>query len=381
MNATRIALFTGAVAMAAAGAAHSAAHSAPPAIKFDLSGHINITYMNADDGNTSENFIVDNGASQTRMRVKGSGDIGGGLKAGGVVEFGISALDGSGSVTLANRNTGANEINLRHTYVFFGGDFGTVTVGKTDGAADGASEHDFSGTSLTAGFSAADIGGGVLFQNNGSNLIFDTDGDNDTDGLNNTVTPATSNGSDTISVGNAYGLNDFEGRHNLIRYTSPTFGGGMTAGVSYGHKDNEDVIDLGINGNFKLAGGDLKAGIGYSDQSVVGDDTQIAGSVAFKMPSGFNMAVRYDDRDNNNRNTSTYNIKLGYIVGPHSMSIGYGEASDRVADGVDASVLSLGYHYDLATNVELYAGYNNFSLDGVTADDVRIIAAGTRVKF
>ena len=355
MNATRIALFTGAVAMAAAGAAHSAAHSAPPAIKFDLSGHINITYMNADDGNTSENFIVDNGASQTRMRVKGSGDIGGGLKAGGVVEFGISALNGSGSVTLANRNTTPNEINLRHTYVFFGGDFGTVTVGKTDGAADGASEHDFSGTSLTAGFSAADIGGAVEFQNNGAGT--------------------------GITVGNAYGLNDFEGRHNLIRYTSPTFGGGMTAGVSYGHKENEDVIDLGINGDFKLAGGDLKAGIGYSDQSVVGDDTHIAGSVAYKMPSGFNMAVRYDDRDAGGRDRSTYNIKLGYIVGPHAMSIGYGEASDRADTGVDGSVLSLGYHYDLATNVELYAGYNNFSVDGVTADDVRIIAAGTRVKF
>ena len=360
MNATRIALFTGAVAMAAAGAAHSAAHSAPPAVNFDLSGHINITYMNADDGNSSENYIVDNDASQTRMRVKGSGDIGGGLTAGGMIEFGISALDTSRAVSIANRDPGANGINLRHTYIFFGGDFGTLTVGNTDGAADGASEHDFSGTSLTAGYSAADIGGSFLFQNNG------------------TATP--------ISVGAAYGINDFEGRHNLIRYTSPVFGGGMTAGMSYGHKESGDVIDLGFNGDFKLAGGDLKAGIGYSDQSVVqgDDDTQVAGSVAFKMPSGFNVAARYDTRDFENRDTSTYNIKFGYAVGPHSMSIGYGEASDRQAEGVDGSVLSLGYHYDMFTNVELYAGYNNFSLEGSNApaaDDVRILAAGTRIKF
>ena len=351
-------------------AAHSAAHSAPPAVNFDLSGHINITYMNADDGNSSENYIVDNDASQTRMRVKGSGDIGGGLTAGGMIEFGISALDGSSAVSIANRDPGATGINLRYTYIFFGGDFGTLTVGNTDGAADGASEHDFSGTSLTAGFSAADIGGGIQFQSNGVGL---------TSGVDANGNP------DPLTVGRAYGINDFEGRHNVIRYNSPVFGGGMSAGMSYGHKESGDVIDLGFNGDFKLAGGDLKAGIGYSDQSVVAgdDDTQVAGSVAFKMPSGFNVAARYDTRDFSNRDSSTYNIKFGYVVGPHSMSIGYGEASDRVADGVDGSVLSLGYHYDMFTNVELYAGYNNFSLDGTTADadDVRVIAAGTRIKF
>ena len=369
MNATRIALFTGAVAMAAAGAAHSAAHSAPPAVNFDLSGHINITYMNADDGNSSENYIVDNDASQTRMRVKGSGDIGGGLTAGGMVEFGISALTGSSAVSIINRDGNATGINLRYTYIFFGGDFGTITVGNTDGAADGASEHDFSGTSLTAGFSAADIGGGIQFQSNGAGLTSGTDA---------------AGNPNPLTVSRAYGINDFEGRHSVIRYNSPVFGGGMSAGLSYGHKDDVDVIDLGFNGDFKLGEGDLKAGIGYSDQKITGDDTQIAGSVAFKMPSGFNVAARYDQRDANNVDSSTYNIKLGYIVGPHSMSIGYGEASDRQAEGVDGSVLSLGYHYDMFTNVELYAGYNNFSLDRTTggdADDVRVLAAGTRIKF
>ena len=368
MNATRIALFTGAVAMVAAGGAQSAAHSVTPSIKFDLSGHLSIIYMNADDGNSTEHYIADNDASQTRLRVKGEGDIGGGLTAGGAIEFGISALSGSSTVSITDRDGtlsgNGSGINLRNTYLFFSGDFGTLTIGNTEGAADGTSEHDFSGTSVIAGYSASDIGANFQFQNNG--------------------TPATTAAGTPLTVARSFGIYDFENRHSVIRYVSPEFGGGMTAGVSYGHKEDADVIDMGFNGNFKLASGDIRVGVGYSEhdptQAVPTNDTQIAGSVAFKMPSGFNVNARYDVREVG-RDVETYNIKVGYITGPHSMFIGYGESSDRAQEGVDGSVLSLGYRYDVFTNMELYAGYNNFSVDGIAADDIRIISAGSRLKF
>ena len=67
-----------AVAVSSALAAPMAAH----AVKYKLSGQVNRAIVYTDDGEGSDVQFIDNGSSGTRWRMKGSEDIGNGMKVG-----------------------------------------------------------------------------------------------------------------------------------------------------------------------------------------------------------------------------------------------------------------------------------------------------------
>ncbi|MFT5448538.1 MAG: putative porin, partial [Gammaproteobacteria bacterium] len=75
------------IAIAGAMAAPMAAH----AIKWKMSGQVNRAVTIIDDGVQSDLRSTDNDASQTRFRMRGSEDMGNGMKVGAYWELGISS--------------------------------------------------------------------------------------------------------------------------------------------------------------------------------------------------------------------------------------------------------------------------------------------------
>jgi hypothetical protein len=76
-------------------------------------------------------------------------------------------------------------------------------------------------------------------------------------------------------------------------------------------------------------------------------------------------------------------VKLGYKWGAHALSLDYGMGEDQNAAGDEADAVGVAYVYKAAKWAELYAMARNHSLEqpGVTYEDIRVVMAGTRLKF
>ena len=83
-NAIRVAVFAALVAPVAS-----------QAIEHAISGHVNRLVRFADDGKASEVQHLDNSSSQTRIRWRGTGDIGRGMRAGIYVETAVASSQSS----------------------------------------------------------------------------------------------------------------------------------------------------------------------------------------------------------------------------------------------------------------------------------------------
>jgi|GEM_PF-5320474 len=112
-------------------------------------GDINMAVMHADTGNGSEQYIVDNDYASSR--------IGGvittnleeiDLKAGAHVEYEYQH-NPSNLVTPENR-TIKGDFDERLLNLFAEGGFGKVSIGQGQGAADGSTEMDLSGTKVAS---------------------------------------------------------------------------------------------------------------------------------------------------------------------------------------------------------------------------------------
>ena len=141
-------LATGFVSMATVFGVAPAAH----AFDFKISGQVNRAVIAADNGKSTDAGLVDNGSSPTRFAFKGSQDVNPNLKVGFDYEIGLF-VNKSGTYDINKGATGTSTDN-RQANVFFEGNFGKLTFGKTDGAANSTSKVDLSG--LT------DLGGGSV---------------------------------------------------------------------------------------------------------------------------------------------------------------------------------------------------------------------------
>ena len=80
------------------------------------------------------------------------------------------------------------------------GAWGRVNMGQGDGAANGATESDLSGTGLANGIGVADLGGGFGYRTAGGALS-------------------------GVTVGGSINQQDFESRYDRLLYVTPNFGG------------------------------------------------------------------------------------------------------------------------------------------------------------
>ena len=336
---------------------------AAQAVKYKMSGQVNRAIVFMDDGDQSDVRNVDSIASGTRWRLKGSEDLGNGMKVGFYYEMQTSSAPSSAARPDQNTD-GANGVgaggNIRQANVWFSGGWGKMSMGQLDGAANGATEADLSGTcisgncvlraSYTAGINWRTSAGGTIGQ----------------------------------TVGSTHSNFDGFSRYDGIRYDSPALGP-VTISGSVG---NDSKWDVAARVNTGVGGGQLSGALFYGEASgALNIDNRWGGSLSYLFSQGTNITGAYAENETQAGNDSdNWYIKLGHKWGPHAVGIGYGETSDFAGQGFEESGWNIGYVHNLKkANTQLYASFNNHQLDTPTGtasvEDINAFVVGARVKF
>jgi predicted porin len=385
----------------------------PPAATVQLYGQVSRTLMFADDGRQSKWFHVDNEASGTRFGITGTGPVFPGLRAGFRIEYDAQSNESQrvtftpqpggfgpqSSFSAADDDTGGWA--ERHMDAWLEGAWGRINIGQGDGAANGATESDLSGTGMANGIGVADIGGGINFRNSATGALLSN--------INATINQQ-----------------DFESRYDRLMYVTPVFGG-FRVQASWGQKaasgggapatgtvpatvpatpagvlvtsavpvtQNTDVKEISAWYSAKLGGlGDLAAAIGWSERGAGSPggtkDEYVGGSISWLHGSGINLTYSYSNRKipmaaGVAGRDSTFNyFKVGWKAGQHAIGVDYAMGDDYAAVGDESKMYGIGYVWNPIRWLEVYAAYKQHELEraGTPTEDIKIGHIGTRVRF
>jgi predicted porin len=347
-------------------------------------GQISRALLFADDGTQSKWFHVDNESSGTRFGFTGTAPVNPGLRAGFRIELDLQSNESqlvsfnpaAGTNSPASNfpgTTAGTGFSERHMDAWFEGGWGRVNMGQGDGAANGASESDLSGTGMANGIGVADLGGGFNYRN--------------------TTAPAATPPAMGPTIGSTINQQDFESRYDRLLYVTPNFSG-FRGQLSWGQSGNADVKEIGVFYGAKLGGlGELAAALGWSEQGAIvaggTRDETMGGSVSWLHGSGLNLTYSFTTRDQPAAagatvRDSTWNyFKVGFKRGMHAIGVDYAMGEDFAAVGDEATMYGIGYVFSPARWVDFTASYKIHSFDrsGFTYDDVTIASIGTRVRF
>lgn len=282
-----------------------------------LYGRINLSAESLDAGGVKTKQLVDNAS---RLGFKGVEDMGGGLKAGFVLEHRFGADTGLPAATFW---AGQSE-------VYLSGGFGTVRLGQFTSEAY---------------FATADW---IGWHNHDTGTSSDA-------------------------------LYAFLGRSaNKVAWRAPEFvaGLGVEVAISLGEGGGRvRQYDAAVNYN----AGPLSLGAGYQSAD---DSTQFAlrGSYAIGPAMLGAYVQRHDDATNGSR--TIFRVAGMYTLGASEFHANIGKAGEyaRLA-GSDATQWTLAYNYNLSQRTKVYAWYSKVSDDaGVSAagGDLSSLAVGVR---
>ena len=352
------------LAVAAAMAAPTASH----AVKYKLSGQINRAMVAQDDGTNADIQFIDNNSSGTRWRMKGSEDVGNGIKVGFTWEWQAQSNKAGGPI--ASPDTGFSQ-DLRKAEVWFSAGWGKVSFGQGDGAGNGTTEHDLSDTWNVNYYGRTSFAGAVAWRTGSGGYI--------TNAGTTTAAAAGLTHSDTFSEYDAFS------RYDRIRYDTPSLGP-VTLSVSAGQTDKYEGAVRWSQG---LGGGQISAGLFYGKHSGGGVENRYGGSIAYLFSFGTNLLVGAAANEASAAGASdgqTWYVKIGQKWGNNAASIGYGESEDVNADGFNNKGFNIGFNHNIPkAKVDLYAGYHFNQLDTPTTvadvDDIMAFVIGTKLKF
>lgn len=113
-------------------------------VSLEVSGQVNEAIMFWDDGFESNAYVVGNDTGRSRFRFKGKAKISSDWEAGYRLEVGVR----SSRSDRVNQNTDvASELDLRHSSWYLKSNtWGSVTVGQTEGSAEGVTEMNIAQT-------------------------------------------------------------------------------------------------------------------------------------------------------------------------------------------------------------------------------------------
>ena len=337
------------------------------AVTFKVSGHINRAIRWIDDGQGSTIQHVDNSASRSRVRFVGSEKFGS-MTAGVNLEIGFAsnrttllggkdAADGGDSFDTGD--------DIRHSALWFSGNWGKVNLGHTSDAYDGVQFVDKSGTGL--------------INNPFQNSVF---------GVSTKISGTT--GTTGPTVGAVFTSLD-GGRLDVIRYDSPKFGP-VSAKVAHGNNDHWSG-QLALDTSF--AGHTLAAKIGARTHEGRDSDTRIGGSASILFSQGTSLTFSAGIRDFNTSgrdDAEMYFIKLGHKWGNNAVSISYqynegnAIANTATTGGDEGDAFTIGWQHSIPKiGAEILAQYNHYEVDhptaGTSIEDVDALMVGTRIKF
>lgn len=291
---------------------------------------------------TTNTMVQSDGVDDSFFGLKGTEDLGGGLKANFVLEQGFQIDNGAGWTTTTNASVTAPAVNAtfgRQAYVGFSSAYGEVRVGKTFTPFD-----EISGAT-TPGFDSA-------------------------------LAP-TANG---VWLSTAYNANP----NNTLYYATPSYSG-FSGAASYSLGENKTAglktSQIG-SVNVKYAGGPVYVGVGYQvDQergALAAKYTRVNGSYDFgvaKLLAGYGRVAQGAAR------TTEWQIGADVPVSTAlTLSGGFAQSKD---DGTNVKRTGLGLvaHYALSKRTALYGGVHANKDNAPVVTKTNIYAVGVRHTF
>lgn len=283
------------------------------------------------------------GVSSSRWGMKGSEDLGGGLKANFVLEQGFAVDDGS---------TTAGQAFSRNAYVGFSGGFGEVKLGKPWTAYD-------------------DVNGS-------SDAVFDSK-----------LSPM-----NWVFLSTGYNSNP----GNTIYYATPSFSG-FAGAVSYSLGENKTATTSASSIsslNLTYGAGPLAIQFGYQVEDIANTIalpsdkkfTRLGGSYDFgvaKLLANYGKVNNVGNLDGHD--AKEYQIGVDFPVSSAlTLSASYAKSDDSNPAGVyeqSRKGYGIAAAYTLSKRTFLYGGYtaNKFSNAGAGDDKLDILAVGVQHKF
>ncbi len=284
-------------------------------------GRLNLT-LESQDANGVKTKVMNNNSS--RIGFKGTEDLGGGLKAGFVLESGMSPDTGAASSTFWGRQS---EVNLS-------GGFGTLRLGNFTSEAYYAT----------------------------SDYI----------GMHNHETGTSSDA-----------LYAYVGRNiNKVAYRTPEFVKGLTAeaavsageGVAGRTRSYDFAVNYGV--------GPLHVGLGAEKN---GNAKQVAVSALYEFGSLIvGGLVQRDSNAYGSGNRTNFRGSVAYIVGASEFHVNVGKAGNY-SNTADSGALqtTLGYNYNLSKRTKVYGYWTKVDAERNTgyASDYNSLALGVRHNF
>lgn len=318
----------------------------------------------ANPGSKTQTAVNSSGLNNSRWGLRGSEDLGNGLKANFVLEAGFETDTGAaGSL---------GSTFQRKSTVGLSGAFGSVELGRNYTAYD---------TLRAVTNNTADTNVAVTNEvwQNGS----------------------TYNANGTINVSA-----DYDNRvSNSIRFDSAVYGG-FSGSVAYGFGENKDwdsknnVLAKGndstdnLSLHVKYANGPLLVGYAYQQQNTANSankDTKfnlLAGSYDFgvaKLVAGYNTVKRQQTATLGGEDKE-YQFGVEAPLGAVTLYAGYANSENETTGGVTVSERS-GYNlaatYALSKRTTAYAGYKNIEIDSGAGkgNEINAFAVGVRHTF
>jgi predicted porin len=282
----------------------------------EIYGRINLSLERQDVGGDNKSVVQDN---SSRIGFRGTEDLGGGLKAGFVIEHGFNADTGAA----------AGSFWGRESTVSLSGGFGTLRFGNMP-----ASE---------AYFATADY---VSMHNHD-----------------------TGTSSDAL-----YGFVSVGALQNTIAYTSPTMGG-LRLDVQYGLKETTKTDNpLSLAANYDA--GPLHLGFGFEDYN---GNKSTAIRALYEM--GAITVGGYYEKGSGDTKYNNIRVSAMYAMGASEFHANYGNRGDtNDIDGTGANQFTLGYNYNLSKRTKVYAFYTRLDTD-IAGADFSSVALGMRHNF
>jgi predicted porin len=343
---------------------------ATQAFEAKLSGQVSRMVVAPDDAVGDEIQFVDIGWSGSRFRFRATEEMDNGIEVG--FRFEIQARDNAAQAvdgaTLGD--TGDNQDN-RYQDIFFSGGFGMISFGKGDGASNGSTEVDWSGTVLA---SAAPL------QDNWGTYKITPD------------TDATADVDNSIAWRSVYTMDDGLSRQNRVRYDTPNFSGfSLAVSLNQGNASEVAVRYTGDFGSSKFGAAlftatsadvDISPPTGVTPATTRDGDDITGGSASLLLKGGLNFTVALSDNDlgdgSGSRDANFF--KVGYKKGMHAFAVDVADSTN--AAGQEGESIGFTYAIFPHPGVEVFAMIRELDSTGVPgAQSVDLVAIGSRVQF
>ncbi|WP_077036289.1 porin [Pelomonas sp. KK5] len=313
-------------------AASSVAFAQSPDSQVTLYGTLDAS-VQALHGASTQSRVQSGGLSDSRIGLRGSEDLGGGLKAFFTLESGINLDDGT---------NGQGSFWGRQAFVGLATPYGKVSLGRQYSSIYELTSDFSQFSNVGVGASTAVIGGFGGYE--------------PVRGSNNS---ATGNGGPT-RVNNSVKL---ESASYKGFTAGALWGAGEVAGDTFGNRTSD------IYGRYNGHGFEGMVSVVNDKSDQLGRNVRtVSGAAAYDWGNyRFNGGlIQVDDRSVADKDGKGYWLGASYRMGPHLFKSQYVESSNdgALADG-KTQAFGVGYQYDLSKRTALYSSVTRFKNDGL----------------